>query len=119
MLEQVTLTGLDLPAAGRVSVKIEISAEINVSAFVARQKANRFLILQVGDQFMASDPELVVGLRLSWRLAVQYAPSRRGALGIVGHLLVDAETGKVVVADDQTPDDFLSRAEVLYASASL
>ncbi len=118
MVEQATLTGLDLPATGTVSVKIEISAEINVSAFVARQKANRFLILQVGDQFMAGDPELVVGPRLHWRLAVQHAPSRRGTLGVVGHLLVDAETGEVVLADDQTPDDLSYRAGVLYASAT-
>jgi hypothetical protein len=40
-------------------------------------------------------------------------------LGIVGHLLVDAETGEVTVADGQTTEDLLERAEVLYARATL
>ena len=119
MAEQVTLTGLDLPVASHVNIKIEISAEVNVSAFVARQKANRFLIMQAGDQLGASTPELVVGPTLHWRVPVQYAPSRRGPLGIVGHLLVDAETGEVTVADGQTTEDLLERAEVLYARATL
>ena len=119
MAEQVTVTGLNLPATSQVNIKIEISAEVNVSAFVARQKANRFLIMQAGDQLGASTPELVVGPTLHWRVPVQYAPSRRGPLGIVGHLLVDAETGEVTVADGQTTEDLLERAEVLYARATL
>lgn len=56
MAEQVTVTGLNLPATSQVNIKIESSAEVNVSAFVARQKANRFLIMQVGDQLGAGDP---------------------------------------------------------------
>jgi len=118
MAQQVTVTGLDLPATGRVNIRIEISAEVNVSAFVARQKANRFLIMQAGDQLGASAPELVVGPTLHWRVPVQYAPSRCGPLGIVGHLLVDAETGEVTVADGQKTEDLLERGEVLYARAT-
>ena len=54
MTKQTTLTGIELPVPGRVSVKIEIDTEINISAYVARQKANRFLILQAGDQLGAA-----------------------------------------------------------------
>ena len=119
MTEQAILTGIELPTASRVSVKIEVSAEINVSAYIARQKANRFLILHAGDQLCAGEPELAVGPGLCWRVPVQYAPSRRGALGIVGHLLVDADTGEVTVADEQTTGDLMERAEALYARAAL
>ena len=118
MTEQAVLRGIELPAVSRVSVKIEVSAEINISAYVARQKANRFLILQAGDQLCAGEPELVVGPVLCWRVPVQYAPSRRGPLGIVGHLLVNADTGEVAVADGQTTEDLMERAEVLYARAA-
>lgn len=76
MSDQVTLAGVELPTRSRVSVKIEVSAEINVSAFVARQKANRFLILQVGDQLCAGSPELAIGHHLYWRVPIQLAPSR-------------------------------------------
>jgi len=96
-----------------------VTAQINVSAFVARQKANRFLILQVGDQLCAGEPELVVGTTVCWRAPVQYAPSRRGALGIVGHLTIDADTGEVTIADGRTVEDLLKAAETLYERAAL
>jgi len=118
MAGQALLTGIELPTSSRVSVKIEVSAEINVSAYVARQKANRFLILQAGDQLCAGEPELAVGPLLGWRVPVQYAPSRRGPLGIVGHLLVDADTGEVTIADGQMPEDLMERAKALYARAT-
>jgi len=64
-------------------------------------------------------PELVVGPEIYWRVPVQYAPSRRGPLGIVGHLLVNAETGEISIADGQTAEDLMERAEALYARATL
>lgn len=119
MAAQATVVGLDLPAASRVTVKIEVSTDINISAFTAKQKANYFLVMWAGDQLCAGQPELVVGPTLCWRVPVQYAPSRKGPLGIVGHLLIDAETGEVMVADGQTSEDLLARAEALYERAAL
>jgi hypothetical protein len=94
----------------------DVSAEINVTAYVARQKANRFLILQAGDQLIAGDPVLVVGPDLCWRVPVHYAPSLRGPLGIVGHLMVDATTGEVTVADGLTTEDLMTQAEAFHAN---
>jgi hypothetical protein len=119
MAEQATVVGLDLPTTSRVTVKIEVSTDVNISAFAATQKANHFLVMRAGDQLCAGQPELVVGPALCWRVPVQYAPSRKGALGIVGHLLVDAETGEVTVADDQTSEELMVRAEALYERATL
>jgi len=119
MAEQATLAGVELPAASQVSVKIEISARVNISAFVARQRANSFLIMEAGDQLWAGEPELVVGPTLCWRVPVGYTPSRSGFLGVVGHLLVNAETGEIAIADGQTPEDLLTRAEALYERATL
>lgn len=56
-----------------------------------------------------------MGPVLGWRVPIQYAPSRRGPLGIVGHLLVDAESGEVTMANGQTTEDLMERAEALYA----
>ncbi|MFQ6101485.1 MAG: hypothetical protein ACE5OS_09660 [Anaerolineae bacterium] len=118
-MKQATVVGLDFPTTSRVTVKIEVSTDVNIPAFAARQKANHFLVTRAGDQLCAGQPELVVGPKLSWRVPVQYAPSRRGVLGIVGHLLIDAGTGEVVVADGQTNEDLLARAEALYERATL
>jgi len=114
MCTQATLSGTGFPEASKVIVKIEVTADFNVSAFTARQRANRFLIMQAGDQLCAGKPELVVGPTLRWRVPVQYAPSRRGPLGVVGHLLIDAQTGDVAIADGRTSEDLLASAEALH-----
>ena len=118
MSAQISVKGIALPTS-KVVLEIKVTADLNVSAFIARQKANRFLIMQAGDQLCASEPELSVGEKIVWRVPIAYAPSRRCALGIVGHLLVDAENGEVIIADNQTAEDFLARAEVLNARATL
>jgi hypothetical protein len=51
---------------------------------------------------------------MQWRVAVQYAPLRLGPLGVVGHLLVDAQMGEVSVADGRTVDELVLSAEALY-----
>ena len=117
-VQKAALSGIAPPSGGKVTLRIEISADFNISAFAARQKANRFLVMQAGDQFMAGDPEITVGPALAWRLPAQYAPSRLGVLGTVGHLLVDATNGEVTIADGGTTDDFMAVAEALYARSA-
>lgn len=45
MTQQVALPGLSPAGQSTINLKIEVTAQINISAFVARQKANRFLIM--------------------------------------------------------------------------
>lgn len=118
MTTQASVKGIALPMS-KVVMEIKVTADLNISTFVARQKANRFLIMEAGDQLCAGEPELSVGAKIAWRVPVQYAPSRRGVLGVVGHLLVDAETGEVTIADSQTAEDLMRRAEVLDARPAL
>lgn len=119
MAHQVALPGLSPAGQSTLNLKIEVTTQINISAFVARQKANRFLIMQAGDQLSAGEPELVAGTSVSWRVPIQYAPARRGSLGIVGHVLIEANTGEVTIADHRTPEDLLKSAESLYERATL
>lgn len=116
---QMALPGLMVSPDSQVRVRLEITSPINITAYVARQRANRFLLTEIGDQLGALQPELVVGDTLYWRVAVQYAPSRLGPLGVVGHLLVDAQTGEVSVADGRATEDLALSAEVLYERAAL
>ena len=115
----VSLPGMTVSLDSKVVVRFEINADINFTAFAARQRANRFLIMQVGDQLGAMQPELVVGITIHWRVPVQFAPSRLGPLGIVGHLLVDAQTGEVSISDGRTIEDLVANAETLYERATL
>lgn len=116
---QMALPGLTISPDSQVRVRLEITSPINITAYVARQRANRFLLNEIGDQLGALQPELVIGDAVQWRVAVQYAPSRLGPLGVVGHLLVDAQTGEVSVADGRTTEDLALSAEALYERATL
>jgi len=119
MTVQSVLSNLRVPDKSAISVRIEVSSEVNISAFAARQLANQYLLHRIGDQVGALEPELVVGERLFWRLPVQYAPSLLGPLGIVGHLLVDAQSGEVVIDDERNINSLIDSAEVLYERAAL
>jgi hypothetical protein len=119
MTQQASLPGLPIFQAAKLSVRVEVSTEINISSVVARQRANQFLIAWVGDQLGAQEPEMVVTEQVHWRLPVVYAPSRLGPLGVVGHLLVDAQTGEVSIADGRSAGDLLASAEMLYERTTL
>jgi hypothetical protein len=118
MVQQTSLPGATISPKSKVVVRMEISTEVNISASVARQRANRYLITQIGDQLGATEPELVMGDQLYWRLPVQYAPSRLENLGVVGHILVDAQTGAIEIADGRTIADLQASAELLYERAT-
>ncbi len=119
METQVMMTDLAFPTGSRVVMSVQISADFNVSAQVARQKANRWLIMNLGDQLWAGEPELIVGSRLSWRLPVYLSLSRGGFLGQVGELRVDAQTGDISLAAPQTLEQMTEQAEALCERAAL
>ncbi len=115
---QAAFPGLMVSPDSQVHVRLEITSPVNITTYVARQRANRFLLAEIGDQLGALRPELVIGDTLQWRVAVQYAPSQLGPLGVVGHLLVDAQTGEISVADGRAIDDLALSAEALYERAT-
>jgi hypothetical protein len=96
----VNLQGV-APQGGTVSIPIEITAPVNISAFVARQKVNRFVVMEVSTQLLAETPELRVGERLCWSVPVMLTSPARGIIGKVGEIAVDVTTGELLV-DQET-----------------
>jgi hypothetical protein len=47
---QATPPGLVASPITEVRVRLEITSHINITAYVARQRANRFLLTEIGDQ---------------------------------------------------------------------
>ena len=84
-----------------MNVRIEVTAPINVTAFSARQKVNRFVIDEISTQLLGETPELHVGERLCWSVPVVLTSPARGVVGKVADILVDASTGELLV-DDET-----------------
>jgi hypothetical protein len=96
----VHLPGVTPPQGATLAIRIELTAQVNITPFVARQKVTGFVILEISDRMRGDQPELVVGDRLSWSVPVVLTSPSRGVVGKVGAILVDATTGELLVEPD-------------------
>ncbi|MGL4551901.1 MAG: hypothetical protein ACRC33_12045 [Gemmataceae bacterium] len=69
---------------------------MNVTAFVARQLVTRFVVEQISTQLRGEAPDLHVGERLCWSVPVVLTSPRRGVVGPVGSIRVDAATAELL-----------------------
>jgi hypothetical protein len=92
----VHLSGAMLPTGVAVEVEIKIHTRLNISPYVAKQKANVCLALHCGQSFYVDEPILQVGERLAWLVPVWLAPLQTGRKTKIGELIIDAQTGEVL-----------------------
>ncbi len=114
----VAVPQIQLPTRSKVSFRLEVTADFNISAAAARRRANRFLAVNAGNMLAAGEPELVIGPELNWRVPVLFGTPGRGRLGKVGELFVSAETGDVMVDSPSQLEEMMQRAEILYSRAA-
>ena len=112
----IILERYPIPDSGPLKLSVEISAEIKVSADEARRKVNGFLLnnlsyLTIGER----QPELVVGERVCWRVAVNHTLPGFGALGRIGMIDVDVETGELQPVSPEQLEEMKRRAKALAA----
>src|SRR5262249_35991727 len=110
----VNLQGVSPPEGATLSIRIDMTAQVNVTAFVVRQKATRFVVMEISSHLLGQTPDLKIGDRLTWSVPIMLTSPTRGVVGKVGEILVDATTGELLV-DDETvrrmTDDALRLAE--------
>jgi hypothetical protein len=73
-------------------------ARAGVTSQAAHQIADAYLLDHVGDMFVAGAPELSDNGR--WIVPIILAYMRRGELGVVGSIQVDAVSGEVLFTED-------------------
>lgn len=99
--------------AAQVDINVHVTARINVTPFVARQKVNVLLLDKVGTGLLSESPDLAAsGERLYWRVPVTLSLPGQGRLGQVGAIDVDVQTGEVL-ADDTLISDITRHANLL------
>lgn len=60
-------------ASGRI--RVEVSADVNITAPVARRLVNTKLMLKVGQMILAGEPELLIdGQQISWKVPLLVVP---------------------------------------------
>jgi hypothetical protein len=106
-----------LPQAGRLEVDIKVTADVNVSAYAARQKVNGFVLSEISYMMHAGEPTLVLDKHVCWRVPVILSLTSRGDVGEVGAIEVDVETGQLHVTP-QLITEINARAEGLALSAA-
>jgi hypothetical protein len=88
------------PGAGQLTINIQLSATVNVTAFSARQKVTRFVADEISTNMHGAEPSLVMGERICWRVPVILSLPPTGDRGKVGEIDVDVETGQLQITAD-------------------
>lgn len=71
--------------------------KINVTAFSARQKVTAFVADEISTHMHGSDPTMIEGEHLYWRVPVILSLPPSGDRGEVGVIEVDVETGQLQI----------------------
>lgn len=108
----VNIQGMQVPEGARLDINISLSAQANITAFVARQKVSQYVIKEISNQLCSDSPDLLVGDRLCWSVPVVLTSPAKGVVGRVGEILVDATTGEIL-ADASTVEGIADHAERL------
>jgi hypothetical protein len=87
--------------AQHVNVVVHVSAQV-LAPDVARRKASGWLIDYVGNLLHAEQPQLLLGEQLAWQFQVALTSPRRGTVGYIGLLQMDAVTGEVLAPEITT-----------------
>ena len=101
-----------------VNVKIEVTSDINITSFVARQNVNVFLLGHIGNLVSAGEPTLLIAEdRLRWKVPICCAVPHKG-MRAIGDIAVDVNTGEVLLSESAPSDLDLLRNAVESAYAS-
>jgi hypothetical protein len=92
---------LRLPRTGHLQIDIHLSADVNVTAVMARRKVNAFLATHVGNLLLADEPVLTITACIVWRVPVDLTSPARGRIGRVGEIDVAIESGELLLSDEQ------------------
>lgn len=101
-----------IPRVGQLEVMINVRANLNVSAYVARQKVSVFVLEEISYLMHAAEPALILDERIYWRVPVIFSLPSVGDVGEVGMIDVDVETGQMRVTP-QLIEEIENRAETL------
>jgi len=103
-----------LPQTGRLEIDIKVTADINISAYAARQKVDSYVLNEISYMMHAGDAGLIVSEPICWRVPIILSLTSKGDVGEVGAIDVNAETGQLYTSP-QLIAEVSARAEGLAA----
>ncbi len=97
MVTGILIEGQTLPETGVLTVQVDRTIEIGVSADKAQRKVSVFVLTEIGNLLHGEPPTLVVGEQVVWRVPVHLTRPSFGNIGQVGHVDVDIESGELFI----------------------
>lgn len=109
---------LPLPAEAEVRYRMEVVFRLTITPFVARQNANVYLLMNVGNLLSAGEPGLVLGETPYWQTPIFCAFPEFDRSEQIGVLAVDVNSGAILLEHSypSSPQEIERRAEAIYHS---
>lgn len=106
------------PAQAEVRYQMEVTFRCTITPFVARQNANVYLLMNVGNMFSAGDPILFLGSQPHWKVPVFCAFPEFNRREKIGELAVDMDSGAILPEQSypSSPQAMERHAEIVYDS---
>lgn len=118
-MPQVEFEKIKIPRTKNIQFKFELKGEFNITSFVARQKVNRYLLMNTGNLIHSMEPDLVIGDQLCWKVPIGYSMPGKEFLGEVGFVFVEATNGNLILENSTSINEIEANAERLYQKAAL
>jgi hypothetical protein len=109
---KVTLKKDRIPRLRNMKVHFQFEGEINISPYIAQQKVNQVLIMNLPNLIMADEPDFELTQDGGfWRVPVVLTNPEKGIIGKVGEVIVDACTGMIEKQRSTTLEEIERNAE--------
>ncbi len=116
----VEVDGVALPALvdAEVRYRMDISFRVAITPFVARQNANVYLLMHVGNMLSAGEPILSLSARPYWKVPVYCAFPEFQRREKIGELAVDVNSGAILLEQSfpSSPQEIERHAQIAYDS---
>jgi len=118
LVAESEFVALSLPVDAEVRYRMEVSFHVAITPFVARQNANVYLLMKVGNMLSAGDPILSLSERPYWKVPVYCAFPEFKHREKIGELAVDVRSGAILLEQSfpSSPQEIERHAKVAYDS---
>ncbi len=102
----------------KYSFKLE--GELNISAYVAQQNVNEYLLMRVPNLITSAEPDLELRAEGAvWIVPIVLTMPGFGSLGQVGQIVVDAQFGHIIDNESTPCEEIDKKAERLARKKAL
>ena len=115
---EIEMMALPVPVNAEVRYRMDVSFRVAITPIVARQNANVYLLMNVGNMLSAGEPVLSLRDRPYWKVPIYCAFPEFMRREKIGELAVDMNDGAILLeySFPSSPLEIERHAEIAYDS---